>query len=284
MILITGSAGKTGLHIARNLVNKGYKIKAFLHKQEYIEKLKLYGVNNYFVGDIRNENDVEKSLGDVNSVYYICPNATPDEFLLGKLFIEKSRNIGIEHFIYHSVLYPQIGKMPHHWNKLLVEEELINSGLNYTIIQPAIYMQNLLGQIDSSQKSTTITLPYNSNSKLSMVDLDDVGQVVTTMVLNPKHYHATYSLIGEAAISYNDIKDIFKDKINKNIDITEINLTKWEHNALQSGFSQEKISILKKMFEYYDRYGFIGNTNILECLLGHKPTSIKEFITKNYQI
>ena len=51
--------------------------------------------------------------------------------------------------------------MPHHWNKLLVEEELIKSGLQYTILQPAIYMQNVLPQIERTLKIKEIELPYN---------------------------------------------------------------------------------------------------------------------------
>ena len=34
--------------------------------------------------------------------------------------------------------------MPHHWLKMRVEEKLFASGLPFTILQPAAYMQNVL--------------------------------------------------------------------------------------------------------------------------------------------
>lgn len=40
-----------------------------------------------------------------------------------------------------AVLRPQIEVMPHHWNKLRVEEALLASGLSFTILRPAAYMQ-----------------------------------------------------------------------------------------------------------------------------------------------
>ena len=57
---------------------------------------------------------------------------------------EAARRAGIRHLVYHSVLHPQVEAMPHHWQKMRVEEQLFAAGLPYTILQPAAYMQNVL--------------------------------------------------------------------------------------------------------------------------------------------
>ena len=38
------------------------------------------------------------------------------------------------------------------------------------------------------------------------------------------------------------------------------------------------IATLVSMFAYYERYGFTGNGNVLETLLGRKPNTLDAFI------
>ena len=43
----------------------------------------------------------------------------------------------------YSVLHPLLADVPHHDRKLQAERALVDSGLNYTILQPSRYMQHL---------------------------------------------------------------------------------------------------------------------------------------------
>ena len=83
-------------------------------------------------------------MHEVTAVYHICPNMHPDEVRSASWSSGQQKSLGSEHFVYHSVLHPQIKEMPHHWKKMQVEGLLFKSGLNFTILQPAAYMQNLL--------------------------------------------------------------------------------------------------------------------------------------------
>ncbi len=56
---------------------------------------------------------------------------------------KSSQETALSHFVYHSVLHPQTEEMPHHWQKLRVEESLFRTHLPFTILQPCAYMQNL---------------------------------------------------------------------------------------------------------------------------------------------
>ena len=87
----------------------------------------------------------DRSMEGISAVYHICPNVSKDEFEIGEKVINTARKAGVEHFVYHSVLHPQIEDMPHHWLKMRVEELLFKSGLNFTILQPVAYMQNVQG-------------------------------------------------------------------------------------------------------------------------------------------
>ena len=79
------------------------------------------------------------------AIYHICPNVSRDEVAYARAVAAAARAHGVRRFVYHSVLHPQIEAMPHHWQKMRVEEMLFAAGFDLTVLQPAAYMQNILG-------------------------------------------------------------------------------------------------------------------------------------------
>ena len=129
MILITGAAGKTGKAILRALTKRGQLVKALVFRAEQVQEVEGLGAKDVLVGDMRSQDILEKAMQGVNSVYHICPNVHPDETTIGEKIIDAALANKITHFVYHSVLHPQIEAMPHHWRKMGVEEALLESGL-----------------------------------------------------------------------------------------------------------------------------------------------------------
>ncbi|MCJ7734025.1 MAG: NmrA family NAD(P)-binding protein, partial [Anaerolineales bacterium] len=159
MILVTGAAGKTGLAVIRAAAEKGAVVRGFIHHESYRESVLDAGAVEVILGDLLNEDDLKQAFQGVRVVYHIPPNMHPREVELGEITINSAQHEGVEHFVYHSVLHPQIEAMPHHWLKLRVEERLIGSGLNFTILQPTAYMQNITSQLKNIQKSGIFQVP-----------------------------------------------------------------------------------------------------------------------------
>ena len=128
MILITGAGGKTGRALVKALSDFEF-IRALVHREEQGSVLKSLGAEKTVVGDIGDEFVLRSAMEAVRVVYHICPNMSPDERVIGKLVIDTAREVGVEHFIYHSVLHPQTEKMNHHWQKLRVEEMIFGTSL-----------------------------------------------------------------------------------------------------------------------------------------------------------
>ena len=144
MILITGAAGKTGQAVIRALIMRGTAVRALVHKETQIQIVQDLGVQEIVVGDMGSQNAMIQAFQDVDAVYHICPNVNPRELDIGKVMIKAAQSAGVKRFVYHSVFHPHIEAMPHHWQKMRVEGQLFESGLAYTILQPAPYMQNSL--------------------------------------------------------------------------------------------------------------------------------------------
>lgn len=278
MILVTGAAGKTGQAIIQALSALGVSARAFVRRREQIPDLEALGVDDIRVGDLLSYHVVEQALQGVRAIYHICPNVSQYEFSIGKTVISAARSSGAEHFVFHSVMHPQTESMPHHWNKLRVEEYLLESGMPFTILQPTAYMQNLLVHWDSMINQGVFPVPYSISARSSLVDLADVAEVAAKVLTEPGHEGATYELVGSPPLSQTEIAEIVSDVVERDVMAKEINVEDWEARARARGMGQYQITTLKQMFAYYDQFGFLGNPNVLAWLLGRSPTSLTEFI------
>ena len=163
MILVSGAGGKTGRAIIEALTLQGQQVRAFVRREQPISGAEL------FIGDMLKVDDWARAIAGCGKLYHICPNMHPDEVEIGRIAILAASTAGISHFVYHSVLHPHIQDMPHHWNKLFVEEALFSSGLPYTVLQPTAYMQNI--RIDAVRQTGRLTNPYAVASAVALVDL-----------------------------------------------------------------------------------------------------------------
>ena len=290
MILITGAAGKTGKAVLRALTKRGQLVKALVFRSEQVREVERLGVKDILMGDMRNQDILEKALQGVDSVYHICPNVHPDEITIGQAIIDAAAANGITHFVYHSVLHPQIEAMPHHWNKMRVEERLFESGLSYTILQPAVYMQNILVNWETIIETGRYTIPYAVETRISMVDLEDIALAATIVLMDgnrdqsrPLHHAATYELVGKPAMPQTEVAVILSQQLGRPVTVESLPVDTWEQRARASGMGDYQVDTLVKMFTYYEKYGFSGDSHVLGWILNRPATSFEAFVKRTAQ-
>ncbi len=277
MVLITGAGGKTGRAVIRALIARGEAVRAFVHRADQATAVKVLGANEAAVGDMRDEGALRQAMRGARAVYHICPNVNPDEAVLGKLAIAAARATGVERFVFHSVLHPQAKAMPHHWNKLRVEEALFELGMPFTILQPTAYMQNVLAGWDSIVKQGVYTAPYPVETRLSLVDLDDVAEAAALVLTEPGHAGATYELAGTEALTQVEVAEALSRQLGRPVSAEQQPIEAWEQRAREAGIDDYQRGTLIKMFRYYERHGLVGNPKVLGWLLRHLPTTFAAF-------
>ncbi|MBI4769096.1 MAG: NmrA family NAD(P)-binding protein, partial [Chloroflexi bacterium] len=217
------------------------------------------------------------------AVYHICPNMHPEEVAIGRLVIGAAREAGVGRFVYHSVLHPQAGAMPHHWNKLRVEEALFESGLPFTILQPTAYMQNLLAGWEALRQQGLYRVPYPVETRLSFVDLCDVAEAAAIVLTRAGHLGATYELAGTAPLTQTEVATALSAGPGRPVRAEAVPLDRWEAGARAAGLSDYAVETLLRMFRYYARHGLTGNPNVLRWLLGRPPATLADFVSRTAQ-
>lgn len=277
MILITGASGKTGQAIVRILASRGVRCRALVRRTEQVAILQAIGASEVQIGDLTMPNSLKQTLRGIDTIYHICPNMHPLEASIGKQMIDCAQANGVARFVYHSVLHPQTEEMPHHWNKLQVESLLFKSGLDYTILQPAAYMQNVLAYRKAMVEEGVYRIPYAAHTRISLIDLEEVAEVAANLLLDSTHTGAIYELAGPDAPSQTEIAQIAASIFKQDVRVSVLDRTQWKEQAQQNGLSAYAVETLLKMFEYYEHFGFLGNPKVAEMLLGRKLKSFKEW-------
>jgi NAD(P)H dehydrogenase (quinone) len=280
MILVTGAGGKTGRAVIEALLLEDAAVRAFVRSAPRETALMAMGVNEVVVGAMDDPRALARGLRGAETIYHICPNVHSDEVAFARLLIAAATDLGVHRLVYHSVLHPQIEAMPHHWNKMRVEEILFSSALDVTILQPTSYMQNSLAQWDSMVSDGIYRVPYPVETRLSLVDLDDVAEAATIVLTSDGHSSATYELVGTPPLSQIEVAETFGQALNKTVRAEAETIGNWENRTRSAGMDDHQRDTLIRMFRAYASYGLKGNPNVLSWLLGRAPTSLAAFAAR----
>jgi uncharacterized protein YbjT (DUF2867 family) len=276
VILVTGAAGKTGRAVTQALVARGEAVRALVRQPSQIDQARADGAFEIEVGDLLVPGSLESIFAGMRAVYHIGPNAHPAETEMGHNAIEAAVAAEVPHFVMHSVLHPQTQSMQHHWNKLRVEEQLINSNMGFTILQPASYMQNVRG-IWSSVVEGRYTVPYPIDARFSPVDLNDVAHLAAEILSSPGHEGAIYELAGPELLTPGQMAMRMGEALGRSVEAVEISRAQWRRDT---EIEADRADILLSMFEYYAEHGFWGNPRVLAGLLGREPTTFVQYLQR----
>ncbi len=200
--------------------------------------------------------DLPGELAGVDAVHLVAPNLHPDEPSYVRSVLDAALAAGVARVVYHSVASPYVPAMPHHLGKAVAEDLVRRSGLDWTILQPCAYVQNLLPALRGGE----LTVPYALDKPFGLVDLDDVGEAVAEVLATPGHVGATYELGGPALVTMTDVAAA------AGVPVRRVDPEPGTHPWLRA------------MFDYYDDFGLPTGPVPLAALLGRAPTDVAEVL------
>jgi NAD(P)H dehydrogenase (quinone) len=280
MILVTGAAGKTGSAVIKALAAKGARVRALVRRPDQAAALTALGANEVAIGSFDHPPSLAAAAAGARAIYHICPNVSRDEFRYVCAIVAAAHAHGVKRFVYHSVLHPQVAAMPHHWEKMRVEDMLLAEGFDLTILQPTAYMQNILGAWPGVVDEGVFRVPYPIGTRLCLVDLPDVAEAAALVLTADGHGGATYELVGTRPLSQIEVAVAIGSALKRNVGVEEETVQAWEARARATGMGDHERTTLTAMFRYYAAHGLVGNSNTLRWLLGRAPNDLASFLRR----
>jgi uncharacterized protein YbjT (DUF2867 family) len=184
--------------------------------------------------------DLASAVAGCEAAYVIAPNLHPDEPAYVTSVLAALATAGVRRVVYHSVASPYAPAMPHHVGKAVSEDRVRRSGLDWTILQPGAYLQNL-------DLGGPVELPYSPDARFGFLDLADLGRVAAVVLTEPGHGGATYELASRLA-TIRELADEAGVAVGR---VPDPGIHPW----------------LTAMFAYYDAHGLPVGTRVLASLL-----------------
>jgi uncharacterized protein YbjT (DUF2867 family) len=281
MILIIGASGAVGIPTVRHLVKRGARLRALTSRPASAERLRHLGVAETILGDFRNADDVRRAVEGVDALIQIPPRFTEDEAAIGFGIVAAAKKAGVGHYVFVSAFHPQMRQMDHHWSKLLVEEAVIESGLPFTILQPAMFMQNLRVEWPAIRERGVYPRPYSPERKMALVDTDDIGEAAAIALTKLGYRGATFELASDESLTHAEMAEIFAEEWGKPLRAVRRDPTEWAEWARGHGWTTWSIEAYLKMCRHYDAHGYPGgNPLVLTAILGRSPGGFRSFVRR----
>jgi uncharacterized protein YbjT (DUF2867 family) len=281
MIAVIGGSGKIGSPIIRNLAKNRMAARALTSNPKSADRLQTLGATEVVIGDFRKDDDVRRVVQGCTSIFHVVPPFCEDEVEIGYRVIRIAREAGVEHIVFNSVLHPQIRRMTHHAQKLLVEEAVIESGLPFTIVQPAILMQNIQDVWEKILTEGTYPVFSSPQKKMRMIDAEDLGEAIAKVLTDPSLRGATYEMAGPEALTFTEMAAIISEELHRSVQVILLDEKARESFARTQGWKEYASEAFKKMWDHYDKYGSPGgNPLVLTSILGRSPTDYRSFVKR----
>ena len=282
MILVTAANGNQGRQLVPKLLAAGAELRACVRTEASAAALRAAGVVDIVVGDITDPQRLARAMQGVEQVYHVGPTLHPGEREMGYAAVDAARASGVRHFVFSSVLHAITTDLIQHEIKRDVEEHLLSSGLDFTILQPANYMLPL--RLRPVFERGVFQLSWSTERRQSMVDLGDVTDVAAAVLADSeRHVAATYELAAPGRYTAHDLAAIMADIIGRDVAVEEISAdTFFRQRIGEPSEFPYQARLMHAISARYSRHDFVGNPNVLTWLLGRPPTTYAQFVQRHF--
>lgn len=234
-ILVTGATGHQGGAVFRHLREKGFSVRAFTRDPSSEKARNLVGHGAEVVrGDLNDAASLAKALDGVYGVYSVqsfAERGIEAEIREGKNLADAANRSGITHFVYSSVVSADKNTgIPHFDSKFQIEEHIRGTGLPYTILRPAFFMENWLGMRQMIEQGN-ITLPLTPDTRLQMVAVDDIGALASMAFEQPAHWRGRAVELAGDELSMTELAAAFGRISGREVKYVQAPWDQFEANA-----------------------------------------------------
>lgn len=182
-ILVTGATGRQGGAVARELLARGYRVRAMTRHPKSAAARELAELGAQVVwGDLDDPVSLANAVKDawgVFSVQNTWEAGVEREEDQGKRLARISKEAGVRHFVYSSVgSADQNTGIPHFENKWRIEETVRSLDFpSHTILRPVFFMENFLTPwFKPGLDEGKLTVGIKPTTVLQMVAVRDIGK------------------------------------------------------------------------------------------------------------
>jgi uncharacterized protein YbjT (DUF2867 family) len=273
MIFVTGGTGMVGGEIVRLLSQNGTAARALVRNPKNAKNLP---VITWVTGDLAKPETLPAAFEGAKTLFLIS-SIGEDTVALQHNAIEAARGAGVTHIVKLSAF----GASNHSKAPICVcyqiEQEMQESGMEWTILRPHHFMQNLLTQTDYIINDGVV-YSDSGDGKIPFIDAKDIAAVAAVTLTKPGHYGKKYVITGSEALSYRQATEIISNTIGKPLRFVDESPDAARARREREGYPPAIIESFLAIGAYQRAGGkTVTITNVVSDLTGRRPRTFSEF-------
>jgi uncharacterized protein YbjT (DUF2867 family) len=275
-VLTVGATGQFAGLVVPTFVGAGLQVRALVHDPDKAQQLAKTGVTEAVAGDLRDRDSMRAALDSMDGLFLILPAFAPDTAELGTSMVVAAQAAGVRRVVFSGVYHPSLS-LVNHADTRPIEEALYNSDLEFTVLQPAMYMQGLAGGWASAVRDGVFAMPYSKDSAMTFVDYRDVAEVAAIAFTSDELVNGTFELAAGGMFTRTELATIMSRHAGRDVTAVDID-PDVALDGMPDGPMREGLTA---MFDAYTAHGFHGGNNlVLTSILGRPPRTLDAFFAE----
>lgn len=272
-VLVTGATGTQGGAVAQELLARGYIVRGLTRNPESDRARTLQNLGVTMVkGDFDDQASLAAALDGAYGLFAVTSsnNSTVAlEIAHGKQLIAAAQRANIRHFVYTSVSQADTNTgVPHFDSKYEIEKTLYDSGLNYSIVRPVEFMDNLRFRQEEIL-SGVLTDPRDLSKRHQWIAAKDIGFFVGEAFDKPEEWIGKAVNIAGDQMTLAEFLATLSQELNVGISYKKI---PWDQFEVTTGPE------MTLMYRWFDGPGYQVDLNALRAQYPNL-TTMKEYLS-----
>ncbi len=225
-VLVAGATGYLGKYLVKELKNQGYWIRALVRNANKLDDNKNL-IDEVFEGEVTKPETLTGICDDINYVISSIGITRQKDGLTymdvdyqgNKNLLDEAKKNNVSKFIYVSVINAHLMKeLKMIQAKLLFEDKLKESGLDYVIIRPTGFFSDMLEFLNMAKKGR-VSLFGSGENKINPIHGADLAEVC---VYSIKDSEREISVGGPETLTFREIAEMALRVCNKPVKISKL--------------------------------------------------------------
>ncbi|WP_085025434.1 SDR family oxidoreductase [Ensifer aridi] len=285
-LLVTGAAGQLGRLVLDQLLASGKTRPAdIIATSRDTAKLADYAAKGVETraADFDDPASLEKAFVGADRILIISTDVLdqPGKRLKQHLAaVDAAKKAGAKHILYTSMPNPESSVIPFASDHLGTENGIKATGIPYTILRNAWYMENLFLSLPHALQSAQ-WFSSAGNGRISHIARSDIAAATAAALESGSTESRTYTLTGPAAFTTNEIASLAARATGKKLDVVHISDEALAGGLKAAGLPDFFVPILVS-FDANTRAGhFDVVTDDAAALTGKSPIELVAFLKAN---
>jgi uncharacterized protein YbjT (DUF2867 family) len=275
MILVIGATGLTGSLVLKRLKERQVPVRVLVRSNHHSDDLNILNTDIIY-GDLSDTESLRKAMKGVKSIYLVSSIAE-EAFELQKNAIDVASELNGPRVVRLSAVganqkaKPRISRIHGDLDKYLKD-----SGVDYTILCPHFFMQNLVPQAITIAEDGDLYAPAG-DGKIGFIHAEDIADAAVEALLDEKHTGKTYTLTGPEALGFSEVAKSLGNSLNREIQYVDISGPEFIRLALDQGMSHWQAEGVLELYGVFKAgYGKMVSSGV-KRITGNPPRSIDDF-------